>query len=52
MRTTADIGDIVFTLVDLELLMSQPSDTREEFIGVYDFESFEREYPWCGVQPV
>ena len=52
-RTTADIGDIVFTLVDLELLMSQASDTREEFIGVYDFEeSFEREYPWCGVQPV
>ena len=52
-RTTADIGDIVFTLVDLELLMSQPSDTRDEFIGVYDFEeSFEREYPWCGVQPV
>ena len=52
-RTTADIGDIVFTLVDLELLMSQPSDSREEFIGVYDFEeSFEREYPWCGVQPV
>ena len=52
-RTTADIGDVVFTLVDLELLMSQPTDTREEFIGVYDFEeSFEREYPWCGVQPV
>jgi uncharacterized repeat protein (TIGR04138 family) len=53
LHTTADIGDIVFTLVDLELLMSQPTDTREEFIGVYDFEeSFVREYPWCGVQPV
>jgi uncharacterized repeat protein (TIGR04138 family) len=52
-RTTADIGDVVFTLVDLQLLMSQASDTREEFIGVYDFEeSFERAYPWCGVQPV
>jgi len=52
-RTTADIGDVVFTLVDLELLMSQPTDTRKEFIGVYDIEeSFEREYPWCGVQPV
>jgi uncharacterized repeat protein (TIGR04138 family) len=52
-RSTADLGDVVFTLVDLELLMSQPTDTREEFIGVFDFEeAFEREYPWCGVQPV
>ena len=52
-RSTADLGDIVFTLVELELLMSQPTDTREEFIGVYDFDqAFGREYPWCGVQPV
>lgn len=52
-RSTADLGDVVFTLVELELLMSQPSDTREEFIGVFDFgQAFEREYPWCGVQPV
>lgn len=52
-RSTADIGNVVFTLVELELLMSQASDTREEFIGVYDFDqAFEREYPWCGVQPV
>ena len=28
--------------------MSQPTDTRDEFIGVYDFDqAFEREYPWC-----
>lgn len=52
-RSTADLGDIVFTLVELELLMSQATDTREEFIGVYDFDrAFERDYPWCGVQPV
>lgn len=52
-RSTADLGDVVFTLVDLELLMSQPADTRDEFIGVFDFEeAFERGYPWCGVQPV
>ena len=49
LRTSADIGDVVFTLVDLELLMSQPTDSREEFIGVFDFDqAFEREYPWCG----
>lgn len=52
-RSTLDIGDVVFTLVDLGLLMSQPTDTREEFGGVYDFDqAFEREYPWCGAQPV
>jgi uncharacterized repeat protein (TIGR04138 family) len=50
-RSTADIGDVVFTLVDLGLLISQPSDSRDEFIGVFDFdETFEREYPWSGVQ--
>jgi uncharacterized repeat protein (TIGR04138 family) len=48
-RSSGDIGDVVFTLVDLELLMSQPTDTREEFVDVFDFErAFGREYPWCG----
>jgi uncharacterized repeat protein (TIGR04138 family) len=50
-RSTADIGDIVFTLVDLGFLISQPTDTREEFVGVFDFDQeFEREYPWSAVQ--
>ena len=48
-RSTADIGDIVFALVDLGLLISQPTDTRDEFAGVFDFDqAFEREYPWNG----
>jgi uncharacterized repeat protein (TIGR04138 family) len=46
-RSTADIGDMVFTLVDLGFLLSQPQDTREEFLAVYDFDrAFEQEYPW------
>jgi uncharacterized repeat protein (TIGR04138 family) len=50
-RSSADIGDIVFTLVDLGLLISQPTDNREEFVGVFDFDqAFEREYPWSVVQ--
>jgi uncharacterized repeat protein (TIGR04138 family) len=49
-RSTADIGDIVFALVDLGLLISQPTDTREEFAEVFDFDqAFEREYPWSAV---
>jgi uncharacterized repeat protein (TIGR04138 family) len=47
MRSTMDIGDIVFTLVDLGLLISQAQDSRNDFYGVFDFEdAFEREYPW------
>ena len=48
-KGTSDLGDIVFALVDLGLLMSQPTDTREEFADVYDFDqAFDREYPWTG----
>jgi uncharacterized repeat protein (TIGR04138 family) len=47
-RSTSDLGDVVFTLVELELLMSQASDTRDEFVDVFDFDqAFERDYPWC-----
>lgn len=47
-RQTGDIGQIVFTLVDLGMLLSQPTDTKEDFEGVFDFErAFERDYPWC-----
>ena len=46
-HATADFGEIVFTLVELGFLVKQPTDTREEFAGVYDFESaFDRDYPW------
>lgn len=52
-HNTADFGDVVFTLVDLGLLMSQPSDTRDEFVDVFDFDqAFEREYPWSGMLTV
>jgi uncharacterized repeat protein (TIGR04138 family) len=44
---TSDIGEVVFALVDLGFLAKLPSDTREEFSGVYDFAgAFERDYPW------
>lgn len=48
-RSSGDIGDVVFTLVELELLLSQPDDRREEFVDAFDFDdAFERRYPWCG----
>jgi uncharacterized repeat protein (TIGR04138 family) len=46
-RATADLGEIVFTLVELGFLVAQPNDTREEFANLYDFETaFVRDYPW------
>ena len=46
-RSTADIGNIVFALVELGMLLSQPSDSREDFEDVFNFDhAFERDYPW------
>jgi uncharacterized repeat protein (TIGR04138 family) len=50
-HSTADLGDIVFTLVELNLLISQPTDTRDDFLAVFDFdEAFEQNYPWNDAQ--
>lgn len=52
-HSSADLGDVVFTLVDLGLLMSQPTDSRDEFADVFDFDqAFAKEYPWSGVLTV
>ncbi len=46
-HSTSDIGEIVFTLIELGFLVKQPTDTKEEFSDIFDFETaFEREYPW------
>ncbi|MEO8192210.1 MAG: Minf_1886 family protein [Gemmatimonadales bacterium] len=46
-RATSDLGEIVFTLVELGFLVKQPNDSKEEFAGLYDFTAvFERDYPW------
>ena len=45
--STADFGEVVFTMVDTGLLMKEPQDTKDEFIGVFDFhEAFDRAYRW------
>lgn len=48
--TTSDIGDVVFTLVDLGYLASLPTDNRSQFSDLYDFDDvFNRNYPWTRV---
>ena len=47
-RTTRDLGEIVFALVECGVLVRQDNDTIDEFEDVYDFqEVFERRYPWA-----
>jgi uncharacterized repeat protein (TIGR04138 family) len=46
-RESIHFGDIVFAMVDLGLLVKQPTDSREDFAEVFDFShAFERDYPW------
>ena len=48
--STADLGRIVFLLIDVGLLARQPSDRIEDFDRVYDFdEVFRAGYRWPGV---
>ncbi len=43
--TTEDFGNIVFNLIETGLLSKTDSDSIEDFIDVYDFETvFEEEY--------
>ena len=47
-RSTRDLGQIVFALVECGVLVKQDDDTIDEFEDVYDFqEVFERRYPWA-----
>ena len=51
-KSTADIGRIVYVLIEAKLLMPNDGDSIQDFESVYDFEAaFEEEYPWAGVSP-
>ena len=46
-RSTRDLGEIVFALVDCGVLVKREEDRLADFDVIYDFEQvFEREYPW------
>ena len=47
---TGDLGRIVFTLIDVNLLSAQPTDRLEDFDAVYDFgDAFGPTQVWAGV---
>jgi uncharacterized repeat protein (TIGR04138 family) len=50
-RSTRDLGEIVFALVDCGVLVKQDGDSLHDFELVFDFrEAFERSYPWAAVR--
>lgn len=45
LRSTANFGDIVFDLVEAGVLSKQDSDSKDDFVGGFDFvEAFERSF--------
>jgi uncharacterized repeat protein (TIGR04138 family) len=48
---TEDFGRIVFTLVEVGLLVTQPGDQEEDFEKVYEFaDGFGDVYEWSGLR--
>lgn len=48
-RRTDDLGRIVFTLVEVGLLVTQPGDREEDFAGRFDFaDAFGEAHVWQG----
>jgi uncharacterized repeat protein (TIGR04138 family) len=44
---TADVGSIVFALVECGILIRQDEDSLDDFRDVFDFDdAFEQDYPW------
>lgn len=48
---TEDFGRIVFTLVEVGLLVTQPGDTESDFEAVFQFaDAFGDSYEWQGLR--
>ncbi len=46
-RSTADVGEMVFALVEAGILIKQDEDDLGDFADVYSFdEAFGQDYPW------
>ena len=51
LHSTEDIGRIVYTLVEVGLLVTQPGDHESDFKAVYQFtDAFGESYDWQGLR--
>jgi len=49
-KGTEDFGRIVYSLVEVGVLVTQPGDKVEDFHGAYAFEqAFDESYVWQGI---
>jgi len=49
LRTTSDIGRLVFRLVDEGIIRASPEDSIDDFSDVFDMSAvLEQDYPWGG----
>jgi uncharacterized repeat protein (TIGR04138 family) len=47
-RSTRDLGEIVFALVECGVLVRREEDSKADFDELFDFrESFDEHYPWA-----
>jgi uncharacterized repeat protein (TIGR04138 family) len=47
-RSTRDLGELVFALIECGVLVRREEDSMEDFEGLFDFEeSFDKHYPWA-----
>ena len=52
-RHTADIGEIVFNMIEIGQMRKTKTDKREDFHGVFDFaEAFSRDLSFVVPDPV
>lgn len=50
-HSTSDMGEIVFLMVEGGVLIKEPTDSREDFEGLYSFdEAFAEAYPWGALE--
>lgn len=49
-QATSDVGDVVFALIEFEILIKTEEDAREDFADVYDFDEVFASYPFGGAR--
>lgn len=49
-KSTDDVGNVVFRLIEADLLIRGENDHLEDFVSVFDLgDALEQDYPWLGV---
>ncbi|CAN5195561.1 hypothetical protein BH20GEM2_BH20GEM2_01700 [soil metagenome] len=51
-RSTRDLGQVVFALVDCGILVKQPHDDVSDFEEIFDFDDLDHRYPWTIPSPL